>query len=133
MVDSGFNAEWLEPAYPPAHQVLANLMGNALKYSRPRSRAEIEIGCASGSGEELVFYVRDTRGLHLRPWLPLPLRLEIVSDPGINSPHRQPISRRIKACGIQSCKPVGGAGTNTVQAGSMDELFQRLVTVGAVR
>ena len=39
-------------------QVWANLIGNAVKYTRPRARAEIEIGCAP-HGEEDVFSVRD--------------------------------------------------------------------------
>jgi PAS domain S-box-containing protein len=39
-------------------QVWANLIGNAVKYTRTRARAEIEIGCAP-HGEEYVFSVRD--------------------------------------------------------------------------
>jgi len=39
-------------------QVLANLIGNAVKYSRTRSPAEIEIGCNEENGE-FVFHVRD--------------------------------------------------------------------------
>jgi PAS domain S-box-containing protein len=38
--------------------VLVNLISNALKFTRPRPQAIIEIGCTSGDQEE-VFYVRD--------------------------------------------------------------------------
>ena len=40
-------------------QVLINLLSNAIKYTRPRDPATIEIGCASGPGQETVIYVRD--------------------------------------------------------------------------
>jgi len=39
-------------------QVWVNLIANAVKYSRLRSPAEIEIGCSPGDGEH-VFFVRD--------------------------------------------------------------------------
>ncbi len=39
-------------------QVWANLIGNAVKYTRTRARAEIEIGSRT-EGEETVFFVRD--------------------------------------------------------------------------
>ncbi|HXE42981.1 MAG TPA: PAS domain S-box protein, partial [Candidatus Baltobacteraceae bacterium] len=39
-------------------QVWANLIGNAVKYSRPRNPAEIEIGCNAENGEA-VFFIRD--------------------------------------------------------------------------
>ncbi|MGA9776878.1 MAG: PAS domain S-box protein [Verrucomicrobiia bacterium] len=39
-------------------QVWVNLIANAVKYSRPRNPAEIEIGCHADNGE-LVFFVRD--------------------------------------------------------------------------
>jgi len=39
-------------------QVWANLIGNAVKYTRPRHPAEIEIGCNAGNGD-FVFFVRD--------------------------------------------------------------------------
>lgn len=39
--------------------VLINLISNALKYSRTRSTAEIEIGTAPNSEEETVIFVRD--------------------------------------------------------------------------
>lgn len=39
-------------------QVFANLLANAIKYTRPRSRAIIEVGCFGEKGG-LTFYVRD--------------------------------------------------------------------------
>ncbi len=39
-------------------QVFVNLIGNAIKYTRPRERAEIEIGF-SETADEFVFHVRD--------------------------------------------------------------------------
>jgi light-regulated signal transduction histidine kinase (bacteriophytochrome) len=39
-------------------QVWINLLSNALKYTRKRERAVVEIGCASHSGEE-AYFVRD--------------------------------------------------------------------------
>jgi len=40
-------------------QVMVNLISNALKYSRTRPRAEIEIGCPPNDNGEHVFFVRD--------------------------------------------------------------------------
>lgn len=40
-------------------QALINLLGNAIKYTRPRDPAKIEIGCSGGDGREQVIYVRD--------------------------------------------------------------------------
>lgn len=41
------------------HLALVNLVSNALKFTRPRQQAEIEIGCLPGEGTELVVFVRD--------------------------------------------------------------------------
>jgi light-regulated signal transduction histidine kinase (bacteriophytochrome) len=39
--------------------VLVNLIANAVKFTRTRSRAEIEIGCADGNKDEFIIFVRD--------------------------------------------------------------------------
>jgi PAS domain S-box-containing protein len=39
--------------------VMVNLIGNALKFTRPRRHAEIEIGLGSGKKDETVIFVRD--------------------------------------------------------------------------
>jgi len=39
--------------------VLVNLVSNALKFTRPRQRAEIEIGSAAANGDEVVVFVKD--------------------------------------------------------------------------
>jgi light-regulated signal transduction histidine kinase (bacteriophytochrome) len=39
--------------------VMANLITNALKFTRPRQQARIEIGSLSGQNSEAVIYVRD--------------------------------------------------------------------------
>jgi signal transduction histidine kinase len=41
------------------HLVFTNLLSNALKYSRPREHATIEVGSRNGSGSESVVYVKD--------------------------------------------------------------------------
>jgi PAS domain S-box-containing protein len=38
---------------------LVNLLANALKFTRPRQQAQIEIGSLSGQGSEAVIFVRD--------------------------------------------------------------------------
>jgi len=38
---------------------LVNLLSNALKYTRPRPRAEIELGAEAGNGGDVVVFVRD--------------------------------------------------------------------------
>lgn len=40
-------------------QVLANLIANAVKYTKTRHQARIEVGAAPGEGAEVVVYVRD--------------------------------------------------------------------------
>ena len=40
-------------------QVWINLVANAVKYTRPRNPAEIEVGCADAANGEFVFFVRD--------------------------------------------------------------------------
>lgn len=40
-------------------QVWMNLIGNAVKYTRTRNPAEIEVGCDSGPNGEWIFFVRD--------------------------------------------------------------------------
>jgi PAS domain S-box-containing protein len=39
--------------------VLANLISNAIKFTRTRAQAEIEIGCAAGDKDSFIFFVRD--------------------------------------------------------------------------
>ena len=40
-------------------QVFSNLILNAVKYTRMRDKAEIEIGCLSQNGTEVVIFIRD--------------------------------------------------------------------------
>jgi PAS domain S-box-containing protein len=40
-------------------QVWVNLISNAVKYTRPRTPAKIEIGCADSGNGEYIFYVND--------------------------------------------------------------------------
>ncbi|MBI3400972.1 MAG: PAS domain S-box protein [Acidobacteria bacterium] len=66
MATPGRNIVWRTAPLPPVvgdpaliKQVLANLMGNAVKYSRMRDPAEIEIGCAGEEDERIILFVRD--------------------------------------------------------------------------
>ncbi len=40
--------------------VFGNLISNALKFTQPREKAEIEIGCRSGGEGDVIVYVRDS-------------------------------------------------------------------------
>jgi light-regulated signal transduction histidine kinase (bacteriophytochrome) len=39
--------------------VLVNLISNAIKFTRTRPQAEIEVGCANGNTDDFVIFVRD--------------------------------------------------------------------------
>jgi len=63
---TGRNVVWKQGDLPVVEgdmamfrQVWVNLISNAVKYTRPRDPAEIEIGCAENAKNESVFYVRD--------------------------------------------------------------------------
>lgn len=62
----GRNIVWKRPSLPAVaadasllKQVFLNLISNALKYTRPRNPAEIEIGALEGTSEEWILFVRD--------------------------------------------------------------------------
>jgi signal transduction histidine kinase len=62
----GRNIAWKVGALPDFYGdrsmlrlVLVNLISNAIKFTRTRSQAEIEIGCADGKSDDLVVFVRD--------------------------------------------------------------------------
>ena len=62
----GRNIVWKVSPLPAAtgdpamlKQVFANLLGNAVKYTRPKDPAVIEIGCAGEEDGRLVLFVRD--------------------------------------------------------------------------
>ena len=63
---SGRNIDWKIPPLPAVQGdptmlklVLANLLGNAVKYSRPRDPAQIELGCAGEEDQRIILFVRD--------------------------------------------------------------------------
>jgi light-regulated signal transduction histidine kinase (bacteriophytochrome) len=39
--------------------VLVNLISNAIKFTRTRTQAEIEIGCVDGKTDDLIVFVKD--------------------------------------------------------------------------
>ncbi len=66
MATQGRSIAWKVAPLPPVlgdaallRQVFANLLGNALKYTRPRAEAEIEIGSAGEEDGRLIVFVRD--------------------------------------------------------------------------
>jgi light-regulated signal transduction histidine kinase (bacteriophytochrome) len=66
LVTAGRNIAWKIAPLPSVmgdssmlKQLLANLIGNAVKYSRPRDPAHIEIGCAGQEDGQIILFVRD--------------------------------------------------------------------------
>jgi signal transduction histidine kinase len=66
MATRGRRIEWHIAPLPPVladaamlKQALANLLGNAVKYTAPRELARVDIGTAGEEGGKRVYYVRD--------------------------------------------------------------------------
>jgi len=66
MATAGRNIAWQIPLLPPVlgdpamlKQVFANLLGNAVKYTRPRDAARIEVGSAGEEDGRVIVFVRD--------------------------------------------------------------------------
>jgi len=62
----GRNIDWKIGALPDFYGdrsmlrlVMVNLISNAIKFTRTRPQAQIEIGCANGGADDLVVFVRD--------------------------------------------------------------------------
>ncbi|HEY3916038.1 MAG TPA: ATP-binding protein [Verrucomicrobiae bacterium] len=70
---AGREVEWVVGPLPEVeadaallHQVFLNLIGNALKYSRPREHVRIEIGSRTGEEEHVIFVKDNGVGFDMR-------------------------------------------------------------------